>query len=72
MNLASYPHIHSHGACQTYGGRYAPPMDMTGCGQMLRTCPQPLDNSTPAREDISTVGNQRTFLLWIDIERERS
>ena len=44
MRPASYPHIHSPYERDAHR-RYARAVDMTGRGQLLRTCPHPLDNS---------------------------
>jgi hypothetical protein len=55
MKPASYPHIHSRDGRYAHP-RCAPAVDMTGCGQLLRTCPQPLDN--PLAPSV-----KRTFLI---------
>ena len=68
MTAAGYPHIHSRYERYAPTVRFAPAVDMTGCGQLLRTCPQPLDN--PLNNLPQTghfyFGNHRTFLLCVD------
>lgn len=62
MKPASYPHTHSRDARYAQQ-RCAPAVDMTGWGQLLRTCPHPLDNPlSPQREaDISTLQKSGHF-----------
>jgi hypothetical protein len=62
MKRASYPHLHSRYARHAQQ-RCAPAVDMTGWGQLLRTCPHPLDNSlSPQRKaDISILQKSGHF-----------
>jgi hypothetical protein len=60
---------HTHSRDERYAQqRFAPAVDMTGRGQLLRTCPHPLDNPFhgPEKPDISNELTMRTFLKSFD------
>jgi hypothetical protein len=71
MSTASCPHTHI--LYERYAPeRFALDVDMTGWGQLLRTCQQPLDNSLDikprtTRYDISNELETVTFLKSLDI-----
>jgi hypothetical protein len=72
MKPASYPHTHSRDARYAQQ-RCAPAVDMTGWGQLLRTCPHPLDNPlSPQREaDISTLQKSGHFYFALTVRELR-
>lgn len=63
MKAAGYPHIHSPYERHAPTVRCAPAVDMTGRGQLLRTCPHPLDNllNYLPKPDISILENTGHF-----------